>query len=82
MKAFGIFSSFSGLKPNKCKCEAAGIGALKGVKIALSGTKCINLRLNSLKFLSIHFSYNKKSEKDESFLKQITRFSSYGVCET
>ena len=29
MKAFDIFSSFSGLKPNKSKCEVAGIGALK-----------------------------------------------------
>ena len=72
MKAFDICSSFSGLKPNKSKCEVAGIGALKGVKIALCGTKCINLRLNSLKILGIHFSYNKKSENDENFLKQIT----------
>ena len=72
MKAFDIFSSFSGLKPNKSKCEVAGIGALKVVKIALCGTKCINLRLNSLKILGIHFSYNKKSENDENFLKQIT----------
>ena len=60
------------MKPNKSKCEVAGIGALKGVKIALCGTKCINLRLNSLKLLGIHFSYNKKSENDENFLKQIT----------
>ena len=72
MKAFDIFSSFSGLKPNKSKCEVAGIGALKVVKIALCGTKCINLRLNSLKLLGIHFSHNKKSENDENFLKQIT----------
>ena len=32
MKVFHIFSSFSGLKPNKSKCEVAGIGALKGAK--------------------------------------------------
>ena len=32
MKVFDIFSSFSGLKPNKSKCEVAGIGALKGAK--------------------------------------------------
>ena len=42
------------------------------VKIALCGTKCINLRLNSLKLLGIHFSHNKKSENDENVLKQIT----------
>ena len=72
MKAFDIFSSFSGLKPNKCKCEVAGIGALKGTKKALCSMKCIHLRLNTIKILGIHFSYNKKSENDENFLKQIT----------
>ena len=32
MKTFNIFSTFSGLKLNKSKCEIAGLGALKGVK--------------------------------------------------
>ena len=72
MKAFDIFSSFSGLKPNKSKCEVAGIGALKGAKMALCGMKCIDLKLNTVKILGIHSSYNKKSENDENFLKQIT----------
>ena len=72
MKAFDIFSSFSGLKPNKSKCEVAGIGALKGAKMALCGMKCIDLKLNTVKILRIHSSYNKKSENDENFLKQIT----------
>ena len=31
------FSTFSGRKPNKSKCEIAGLGALKGVKSALYG---------------------------------------------
>ena len=30
------------------------------------------MRLNTVKILGIHFSYNKKSENDENFLKQIT----------
>ena len=64
----------SGLKPNKSKCEVAGIGALKRVKMALRGMKCIDLRLNTVKSLGIHFSYYKKSENDENFLKQITSF--------
>ena len=34
--------------------------------------KCIDMRLNTVKTLGIHFSYNKKSENDEDFLKQIT----------
>ena len=33
MKTFDIFSTFFGLKPNKSKCEIAGLGALKGVKL-------------------------------------------------
>ena len=35
LEIFKHFSQFSGLKPNKSKCEIAGIGLLKGVK---SGT--------------------------------------------
>ena len=35
IKTFGYFSLFSGLKINKTKCEIAGIGVLKGVKLAL-----------------------------------------------
>ena len=31
MKTIDIFLTFSGLKPNKSKCEKAGLGALKGV---------------------------------------------------
>ena len=51
MKTFDIFSSFSGLKPNKSKCEVAVIGALKGAKMALCGMKCIDLKLNTVKIL-------------------------------
>ena len=40
---FGNCSKISGLKPNKLKCEIAGIGALKGVRVGLSGIQCINL---------------------------------------
>ena len=77
MKAFDVSSSFSRLKPNKSKREVAEIGALKGVKMALCGMKCIDLRLNTVKILGIHFSYNKKSKYDENFLKQITSFEKF-----
>ena len=72
LKIFDIYSSFSGFKPNKSKCEVAGIGALKRVNIALCGVKCFGLKLNTVKILGIHFSYKKKIENDENFLKQIT----------
>ena len=60
------------MKPNKSKCEVVGIGALKEAKMALCGIKCTDLRLNTVKILGVHFSYNKKIENDENFLKQIT----------
>ena len=60
------------MKPNKSKCEIVGIEALKEVKMALCGIKCTDVRLNTVKILGIHFSYNKKIENDENFLKQIT----------
>ena len=70
MKVFDIFSSFSGLKPKKkTKCEVAGIGALKGAKMALCGMTCIELRSNTVKILGIRFSYNKKIGKDKNYLK-------------
>ena len=72
MKVFDIFLSLSGLKHNKSKCEAARTGALKGVKMALCGMKCIDLRLNTVKILGIHFPHNKNIENDENFLKRIT----------
>ena len=71
IKVFDIFSSFSGFKPNKSKCEVAQIETLKGEKMALCGIKCIGLRFNIVKNLGIHFSYNKKNENDEKFLEQI-----------
>ena len=64
MKVFDIFSALSGLKPNKFKCEVAGIRALKGAKMALCGMKSIDLRLNTVKILGTHFSYNTKIEND------------------
>ena len=46
MKTFDIFSTFCGLNPNRSKCKIAGLGALKGVKLALSGVECIDLMFN------------------------------------
>ena len=52
MKTFDIFSTISGLKPNKSKREIAGLGALKGVKLALCGImECIDLMFKAIKIL-------------------------------
>ena len=53
LKTFNKFSKFSGLKPNKNKCEIAGIGGLKGVNVALCGMECIDLTTNAIKILGV-----------------------------
>ena len=74
LEIFKHFSQFSGLKPNKSKCEIAGIGVLKGVKVALCGMRCVNLFEDTIKILGIHYSYNKQlDENDENFKKYIAK---------
>ena len=51
LETFHAFSLFSGLKPNKSKCEIAGIGLLKGVNVALCGMECVHLKKIELKYL-------------------------------
>ena len=43
INTFDTLSLFSGLKINNEKCEIAGIGVKKGVKMALCGMECIDL---------------------------------------
>ena len=54
------FYTFSGLRPNICKCEIAGIGVLKDANVALCGLKSVNLTKESIKILGVHLSYNEK----------------------
>ena len=70
---FNIMFQFSGLKINKSKCEAAGIGVMKRVKVAICGVECISLLTNAIKILNIYFSYNKKLENEKNFLDHITK---------
>ena len=67
MNIFPTFSKFSGLKPNKRKCEIVGIGALKMVQVALYGMRCIDLVSNLVKILGIYYSYNEKLQIPENF---------------
>ena len=67
------FSKFSGLKPNKTKCEIAGIGVLNGVQVTLCGMKCVNLNNETVKILGVHFSYNKNLEQDKNFCENIIK---------
>ena len=52
---FSYYSKYSGLKPNFSKCEIDGIGFLKGVEVAVSGIKCVNLKINTIKTPRINF---------------------------
>ena len=71
IKIFDTFSKFSGLKSNKSKWEIVGIGALKGVQVALCDMKCIDLMFNIVKILGIYYSYNEKLEIQENFKMHI-----------
>ena len=75
MNIFDTFSIYSGLKPNKSKCETAGIGVLKGVSMEICGMECIDLTKNSGKILGIHFSDNRKIENEENFIKLIKKIA-------
>ena len=73
IKPFNKFSLISGLKINNKKCEIAGIGVKKGVKMALCGMDCIDLTEEVIKILGIYFSYNKKLEQGKHFLNHIVK---------
>ena len=73
LEIFKHFSQFSGLKPNKSKCEIAGTGVQKGVKVAFCSMRCVSLHEDIITILGIHYSYNKKLENDENFKKYIAK---------
>ena len=67
VNSFHIFSRFSGLRPNLSRCEIAGIGVWKGVKVAVCGIQFVDLLLDNIKILGMHFSYNKKIKEEKNF---------------
>ena len=69
IKVFNLFSKVSGLKPNLTKCEVSGIGVLKEVQVAGCGMKYINLKIDTIKILGIHFSYNELITREKKMLK-------------
>ena len=73
MKTIDIFSTVSGLKVNKSKCEIAGLGALERVKLALRGIECIDLMFNAIKILGVYYSYDKNFENQENFINLVLK---------
>ena len=73
MKTFDIFSTFFELKPNKSKCETAGLGALKGIKLTLCGMESIDPMFNAIKSLGVYYSYDKNLENQENFINLVLK---------
>ena len=73
MNELNTFSQFSGLKPNKTKCEIAGILILHGVQVAICGMKYVNFNNKTVKVLGVHLSYNKNLERDKNFCGHIVK---------
>ena len=71
VNSFHIFSRFSGLRPNLSKCEIAGIGVLKGVKLAVCGIHCVHLVLDTIKIFGAHPSYNEKLKEERNICLMI-----------
>ena len=67
VNSFHIFSRFLGLKPNLSKCEIAGVGVLKEVKVAGCGIQCVDLVLDTIEILGTHFPYNEKLKEERNF---------------
>ena len=67
VNSFHIFSRFSGLRPNLSKCETAGMGVLKGVKVGVCGMQCVDLVLDTIKILLTHFAYNENLKEERNF---------------
>ena len=72
MKSFKLFSKFSSLRPNILKYEVTETVSLEGVTMAACGIKCIDLTIETIKILGVHFSYNQNLQIRKNFLKSIT----------
>ena len=73
MKYLTIFLFFfSRLKPNLTKRQIAGVGALKGVQVTVSGMRCIDLCNEAIKNLGTYFLYNSRIKERCNFLKIVS----------
>ena len=67
------FSEYSCLKPNYEKCEIAEIRALKSVKVAVCGRKCVDSRKDTVTITGVYCSYYKTKQDEKNFLETITK---------
>ena len=71
LSTINYFSSSAGLKPNLSKNKETGIGALKGVKVAICGMKRIDLNEKAITILGVLLSYDKNLQLENNFRKTI-----------
>ena len=71
MIIFDKFYFYSGLKPNRKKCEVASIRVLKGMNLELCGMECVDLTKYCLKILGVHFSCNKILQNEKNFITHV-----------
>ena len=76
IEIFDTFYLFSRLETNLTKCEIAGIGALKGVQVAVCGMRCIDLCNEAIEILGTYFSYNSSIKEECNFLKIVLNLQS------
>ena len=72
VKILDIFSAIFRLKPNKSKFGIAGIGNLKGIYVALCGSKCINL-MNKTENSWLSFHLYKTLHQENNFTTHISK---------
>jgi len=73
LQTFDIFSKHSGLLLNKSKCEVCGIRVKRGVNVALSGLKCIDLIKECIRILGVSYSYNEECSKNADFIEAVKK---------
>ena len=75
-----IKSQFASLNINKSKCEVAGTGVTKRVKLAASGVEFVDLLTKTINILVINFSYNldhyNETSKCYKYLENTKSFTS------
>ena len=73
METFSTFSQYSSLKSNYEKCEIAGIGVLKSLKVPVCSMKYVDLCKDTIKITSAHFPYNKTKQDEKNILETIKK---------
>ena len=77
METFSTFSQQSCLKPNYEKCEIAGIGILKSVKVAVCGMKCVDLCKDTIRITGVHFRITKPNKMRKISWKRYQKFKMF-----